>query len=161
MKADQALDAAREMQLVAAHSTDVMFHGLSMDPLLFEGDRVCVEPLLYTDIKIGDIVTYRYLDRYPTRRVVGINPDHLVLWCDAWPDRIFEARQEDVLGRVSGRTRDGHRLDATDSEWIDLRNRALRRYRRARSKTAARRFVRGARRRLRLTLPTRSHVGES
>ena len=148
MKAEQALGAARELQLVSNSSTDVMFHGLSMDPLLFEGDIVVVEPVQHSEIKIGDIITYRYLDQFPTRRVVAIHPDRLVLWCDAWPDQIFATAPDDVLGRAAARIRNGHQLDATDREWIARCDRALRSYRRTRPKREARRVAGGVRRRL-------------
>lgn len=148
MKAGQALDAARELQLVADTSTDVIFHGLSMDPLLFEGDIVVVEPVQYGDIKIGDILTYRHLDRYPTRRVVAIQVNKVVLWCDAWPDQIFSAVPDDVLGRAVARIRNDHRLNANDREWTVRCDRALRSYRRTRPKREARRIARGVRRRL-------------
>jgi hypothetical protein len=156
MKAEQALDAARELQLVANTSTDVMFHGLSMDPLLFEGDIVVVEPVQYGEIKIGDIITYRYLDRFPTRRVVAIHPDRLVLWCDAWPDQIFATAPDNVLGHAVARIRNGYRLGATDREWIVRCERALRSYRRTRPRREVRRVVGGVRRRVGLSAPRTS-----
>ena len=156
MKAEHALDIARELQLVANTSTDVMFHGLSMDPLLFEGDIVVVEPVQNGEIKIGDIITYRYLDRFPTRRVVAIQPDRLVLWCDAWPDQIFATVPDDVLGRATTRIRNGHHLRATDREWIVRCDRALRSYRRTRPRREIRRIVGGIRRRVGLGAPQKS-----
>ena len=145
MKGSAALDAARELQLLSGGRLEVVFHGTSMDPLLFEGDLVLVEDVTVDDIAIGDIVTYRYLDRYPTRRVVGIEPDRLTLWCDAWPHLRFRASPEDVLGRAVGRVRNDHRLDASDPEWISRRERALRSNRRARPQLAERRAVGWAR----------------
>lgn len=148
MKAERALDAARELQLLGGERTEVVFHGTSMDPLLFEDDRVLVESVRFADIEVGDIVTYRHLDRYPTRRVVAIRPDRVTLWCDAWPDQTFRADPDDILGRAVGRIRNGYRLDATDAEWIVRRDRALRTFRRTRPRVTARRLVGGLRRRL-------------
>jgi signal peptidase I len=127
---------------------EVMFHGTSMDPLLFEGDLVVVDDVGFSDIRVGDIVTYRYLDRYPTRRVVGIRPDRLTLWCDAWPNLVFRAAPDDVLGRAVARIRNGHRLDATANEWLVRRDRALRTYRRTQPRLFVRRVIGGVRRRL-------------
>lgn len=148
MNTETALRAARELQLLGGERTTVLFHGTSMDPLLSEGDRVLVERVRLADIRIGDIVTYRYLDRYPTRRVVGIRSDQVTFWCDAWPDQIFRASPDDVLGRAVGRIRNGARLDATDREWIVRRHRALRTFRRTRLRAAVGRLAGGLRRRL-------------
>lgn len=153
MRAEAALDAARELQLLSGGRMEVMFHGTSMDPLLFEGDLVVVDDVGFSDIRIGDIVTYRYLDRYPTRRVVAIRPDRLTLWCDAWPDRLFTAAPDDVLGRAVARIRNGHRLDADAAEWLVRRDRALRDYRRTRPRFLVRRVIGGLRRRLRRPAP--------
>lgn len=148
MRAEAALGAARELQLLSGGRMEVMFHGTSMDPLLFEGDLVVVDNVRYHDIRIGDIVTYRHLDRYPTRRVVAIRPDHLTLWCDAWPDRLFRAAPDEVLGRAVARIRNDHRLDATAPEWRVRCDRALRAYRRTVPLHFARRVIGGLRRRL-------------
>lgn len=141
--------AAQELQLLSGGTMDVMFHGLSMDPLLFEGDSVIVEPVDIGDVRIGDVVTYRHHDKYPTRRVVGCGDDHFVLWCDAWPQLRFRAHHDAVLGRVVARVRNGHELSATAPEWIGRRERALRSYRRARPGIEARRAIGGLVRRLR------------
>ncbi len=148
MRSEAALGAARELQLLSGGRMEVMFHGTSMDPLLFEGDLVVVEEVRIDDIRIGDIVTYRHLDRYPTRRIVAISPDQLTLWCDAWPDRIFRAAPDDVLGRAIARIRNGHRLDATAAEWQVRCERALRTYRRTLPRFFMRRAIGGLRRRL-------------
>jgi hypothetical protein len=148
MKAEAALGTARELQLLSGGRMEVMFHGTSMDPLLFEGDLVIVDDVGFSDIQIGDIVTYRHLDRYPTRRVVAIRPDRLTLWCDAWPDRLFRATPDDVLGRAVARIRNGHRLDADAAEWLIRRDRALRTYRRTLPRLFVKRVIGGLRRRL-------------
>jgi hypothetical protein len=149
MNRDDARRAARELQLLSGGTMDVMFHGLSMDPLLFEGDSVIVQPVDIGDVRIGDVLTYRNDDKYPTRRVVWRGDDHFVLWCDAWPQRRFRADHDAVLGRVVARVRNGHELAATSPEWIGRRERALRSYRRALPGMEARRVVRGLVRRLR------------
>lgn len=140
------LDAARALQLVAGPRTEVVFHGESMWPLLHEGDRVILEPVTPAEIRLGDIVTYRYLDRYPTRRVVRVRPDRLTLWCDNWPTRRYSAAPGDVLARVLARDRDGERLGVDDPGWRKQRTRAARRYRLVRWRLDARGAGRALRR---------------
>ena len=146
MKHSDALAAARELQLLHGERLEVMFHGLSMDPMLFEGDQIIVESIDAAELRVGDIVTYRHLDRYPTRRVVAVDRRRLTLWCDAWPSLLFHAAPDDVLGRVVARVRNEHRLEADSPEWSGQRARALRRYRRYRLVHLVRR-VRGRLRR--------------
>ena len=149
MNPSDAYLAARELQLISRGRLDVVFHGTSMEPLLVEGDEVLVEPIDGADARVGDIVVYRDADRFPTRRVVGVDRAGLTLWCDAWPDRRYRASHEDVLGRAVARTRDGHRLEADTTEWRSRRESALRTYRRVRPRLELRRIRRGLRRRLR------------
>ena len=124
--------AARELQLLLAPKTDVMFHGLSMEPLLREGDRVFVKPVAADEIEIGDIITYRHLDRFPTRRVVARRGADITLWCDNWPDLLFHAKAADILGRAEARTREGETTSRRDATWIQQRDKALRSFRRTR-----------------------------
>ena len=120
---------AKELQVaVSSPNRTLHFHGESMRPLLVEGDEVVVEPVAWNRIRIGDIITYRYLDRFPTRRVVHKRNDRLELWCDNWPDRSFTAMRDDVLGRAIARRREGVWLTAAGREWRRARRRALARY---------------------------------
>lgn len=126
---DKSRLIAQELQLAASSATRTLyFHGESMRPLLGEGDEIVVEPVAWENIRRGDIITYRYLDRFPTRRVVGKSRDRLDLWCDNWPDRYFSAAREDVLGRAVARKRDGAWLKAGDREWRRARRIAMVRY---------------------------------
>lgn len=120
---------AKELQLaISSPQRTLYFHGESMRPLLVEGDEVVVEPVEWDRIRLGDIVTYRYLDRFPTRRVIRKSATGLDLWCDNWPDRRFTAARGDVLGRAIARRRNGVWLTARDGEWARARRIALRRY---------------------------------
>jgi signal peptidase I len=132
MNSETAKNVAQELQLLHAPRTDVMFHGLSMEPLLQEGDRVILEPVSFDEIQIGDIITYRYQDKYPTRRVVARKHGDLVLWCDNWPRLRFRAAAADVLGRVIARTRRGERLHHHSEQWQLQTGQSLRAYRRSR-----------------------------
>jgi len=129
MKPTSAKSTAEELQLLHAlrlpHSlqhpnamgSQVIFHGLSMEPILRDGDRVILEPVSWDEIEIGDIVTYRHQDKYPTRRVVARGGDSVSLWCDNWPDLRFRAGAQDILGRVAARIREGRELRRDQDEW--------------------------------------------
>lgn len=120
---------AKELQLaISSPHRTLYFHGESMRPLLIEGDEVVVEPVEWDRIRVGDIITYRYLDRFPTRRVIRKSDTGLDLWCDNWPDRAFTASRGDVLGRAIARRRNGVWVTARDGEWARARRTALRRY---------------------------------
>jgi len=113
---------------VSAKHRTLYFHGESMRPFLVEGDEVVVEPVEWEQIRLGDIITYRYLDRFPTRRVVRRTSERLDLWCDNWPERPFSTVPEDVLGRAIARRRGEAWLTAGHRGWKMARLRALLRY---------------------------------
>jgi hypothetical protein len=120
---------AKELQVEASSSRHTLyFHGESMRPFLVEGDEVVVEPVAWHDIAIGDVITYRYLDRFPTRRVMRKSRDDLLLWCENWPRRHYKARRADVLGRAVARRRGDDWLTRDDREWQQARTRARRRW---------------------------------
>lgn len=115
---DRARWTARELQLeVSSKQRTLYFHGESMRPFLVEGDEVVVEPVGWDTIRPGDIITYRCLDRFPTRRVIRKTGRSLLLWCENWPDREFHADREEVLGRAVARRRGDAWLAATDRAW--------------------------------------------
>ena len=119
MKAPQATGIARELQLMhSSQSRHALFHGTSMLPFLQDGAAMIVEPVAWNDIAIGDIVTYRYEDRFPARRGMQKHDQRLLLWCEHWPSRYFKVEKEDVLGRVVSRGRDGSWLSCKEAAWI-------------------------------------------
>jgi translation initiation factor IF-1 len=120
---------AKELQLeVSSKQRTLHFHGESMRPFLVEGDQVVVEPVEWDRIRLGDVITYRYLDRFPTRRVVRKTDEELLLWCDNWPDRSFKAARDDVLGHAVARRRGDAWLAAGDFAWKLARVRAMLRW---------------------------------
>jgi len=109
-----------ELQLAHADRRLAYFHGLTMLPLLREGDEVLTEPIDWGDVRIGDVVTYRFEDKFPTRRVVAIDraARRFVIMGDSIPGRReYLVPFEDVLARVVRRRRDGHWLDVTSPTW--------------------------------------------
>ena len=115
---DRARLIAKELQLATSGERRTLyFHGESMRPFLVEGDELIVEPVSWSQIRIGDVITYRYLDRFPTRRVVRRSKDGLILWCDNWPWRTFSASRNDVLGKAVARRRNQAWLKSGQLEW--------------------------------------------
>lgn len=129
MKADRARLIAQELQLARSCRMRVHFHGDSMLPLLGDGDRVIVEPVEWDEIRPGDLITYRFQEKLPTRRVVRKRADTLLLWCDNWPHDRFLASRSQVLGHAVARERHGVWLDRQDPEWRAARRRGLARFR--------------------------------
>jgi signal peptidase I len=133
MKTHEFFITAQKLQLLNAPKTDVMFHGLSMEPILCEGDRVVSEEVKFKDIRVGDIITSYFEDKYPTRRVVFKNKKYLTVWCENRPNRgIVDVQPHEVLGRVIARKR--------DAEWLELANNALQKYQALSKKRAYKRI---------------------
>lgn len=140
--------AAHEIRLARSREVGpVYFHGETMRPFMGEGDLVIVEPVSWDAIAVGDIITYRFNDKFPTRRVVRI--DHgagtAVLRGDSipgWPD--FHVRREDVLGRATVVIRDGVRISRHSLEWRWASLRSLTIQRLVRLKAGLRWLVRGS-----------------
>ncbi|MFT4848783.1 MAG: signal peptidase I [Sediminicola sp.] len=141
MKTHEFFITAQKLQLLNAPKTDVMFHGLSMEPILCEGDRVVSEEVKFKDIRVGDIITSYFEDKYPTRRVVFKNKKYLTVWCENRPNRgIVDVQPHEVLGRVIARKRGEQLLTNTDAEWLELANNALQKYQALSKKRAYKRI---------------------
>ena len=126
---ENARRIARELQVeLSSKEQTLYFHGESMRPFLGEGDEVVVRPVAFEDIRLGDVVTYRYGEKFPTRRLMRRAPDRLVMWCENWPDRYFETRREEILGLAVARKRDGEWITHNDREWRAARRSALVKY---------------------------------
>ncbi len=113
-----AIIVAKELQL--AHSSTlgpVQFHGDSMRPFLRDGDELVVERVAWEAIQVGDILSYRLDDRFPTCRVVAKRGGKMVLKADNWPTKSFQVWPEDIIGRVVVRRRAGQLLHLADSRW--------------------------------------------
>ena len=90
------------------------FHarGLSMDPLIREGDVVLVKPIKKDDIMLGDILAFKQKD---SQIITG----HRLIKVTRFPDRVSYILQgdfstsgadeifyEDIIGKVVGLQRD-------------------------------------------------------
>jgi hypothetical protein len=134
--ADDRQDAARlaamELQLERSDVEPACFHGYLMLPLLREGDEVVVEPVAPTDLRVGDVVTYRDSDRFPTRRIMAIHEfgRSLVIMGDSVrPRQTWLVPADDVLGRVVRRGREGRWISTRSWHWQWQRHKVVLRYR--------------------------------
>ena len=108
----------KELQVeLSSSENSLYFHGTSMLPFLRDGDLVVVRPVAWEDLSLGDVVTYRHEDKFPTRRIVRIWGDWLTLRCDGWKQFEYYVQAEDLLGRAEARFRDGRWISNTDREW--------------------------------------------
>ena len=129
-----------ELQLQRSRTKPAYFHGYLMLPLLREGDEVEVEPISGSSIRVGDVVTYRDADKFPTRRVMQIRRDDglLVIMGDSVrPRRTWVVPVEDVLGRVVRRRRDGEWMTTRHWRWRVQRHKVVARFRLASSPIGA------------------------
>ena len=137
---------ARELQLEHPALQPVVVHGLSMFPFLRDGDQLFVAPVAWDGIRPGDILTYRFEDKFPARRVVAREANRLRLRADNWARQEFEVAREDVLGRVVARRRRGVIVTRDDWRWIAWSRLVLVRYRARRLLAPLRRWWEGSRR---------------
>jgi len=115
---------AKELLLTESRSS-VRFHGHSMSPFLEDGDELLVKAVDWPDVRVGDVLTCRLDERFPTLRVVRKHATKVILRGDNWPFADFEAWPEDVLGRVIARRRDAATLVEHSWSWRAARSRAL------------------------------------
>lgn len=130
MTSPDAHAVARELQLESSRrlgSTE--FHGHSMRPFLEDGDDLVVEPVEWERIAPGDVIVFRFEDKYPALRVVEKHADKVFLRSDAWRGHLYDAWREDVLGRVVARKRGGDGLTREDAAWKRAARIAVARYR--------------------------------
>lgn len=113
------LEIARELQLERSHVRPLFFHGPTMEPFLRDGDHLTIEPVQPDDIRIGDLLCYHDEDRYPVRRVAGVDPatGKVLLRCDNRPFRDFHIELTRIHGRVTARHRGGRVLRPDSLRW--------------------------------------------
>lgn len=95
----------------------VVFHGHSMRPFLEDGDELKSKSVDWREIRIGDIITYRLEDKFPTYRVMKKYDDKLILKADNWPE-LFEVGKEKVLGKIIMKRRGISSLSSSNFSWI-------------------------------------------
>ena len=110
MHADKTRRIAQSLQLVNSEKNKpVYFHGKTMWPFLYEGDELIVVPIEENPFQVGDIVTFWDGDKFPTKRVIRRieHEGEVLIRGDNVPLQEFYVPEEDVLGLVVARKRDG------------------------------------------------------
>jgi len=126
MKTDLVTRIARELQSeIRPHDHEITFHGKSMLSFLEDGDIVTISTVNWDEIRLGDIIAYRYEYKLPTRRVIWKSKSQLFLGCDGWPNIYFRINRSDVLGRAVARRRGRIKLTAQDPKWCASSRRSL------------------------------------
>ena len=121
-----------ELQLGRTPIEPAYFHGYLMLPLLREGDEVVVEPIDAGALRVGDVVTYRGGDKFPTRRIMAFDPGSasmVIMGDSVRPRRTWLVPTDDVLGRVVWRRRDGRWMTTKHWRWRWQRHKVVLRYR--------------------------------
>jgi len=111
---------AHELRLSRPDAPASYFHGQTMLPHLVEGDWVVTEPVRAEDVRLGDVVTYRFEDKFPTRRVVARDrrTRTFTIMGDSIPGRRdYLVPFDDVLARVVKRQRGDAWLATSDRSW--------------------------------------------
>ena len=111
---------AHELRLSRPGAPPSYFHGLTMRPHLVEGDLVETEPVDAAAVRLGDVVTYRHEDKFPTRRVVWRDRTRrtFTIMGDSIPDRQeYVVPYDDVIARLVRRRRGDEWLSTADLPW--------------------------------------------
>jgi len=115
---DSVTKAAKELYLVdSAGRARIEFHGPTMEPFLQDGDQLTLRPVAWGEIRVGDIITYRFEDKMPTCRIARKSARGILLKADNWPLYRAEVGPEDVLGVVTQRRRGTQLLSNDDWQW--------------------------------------------
>ena len=85
--------------------------GYSMLPFIRgEKDEVWLEAA-GDELKVDDIVLFRYMDRYIMHRIIGISDKGLVIRGDGVPETCEYPLKDDICGRVTAIIRNGKDCD--------------------------------------------------
>jgi len=108
---------AKQIQLEqSAVLGPVEYHSHMMHPFIQDRDLLVAEPITFEQVRVGDIVTYREKEKFPTWRVIRKESDRLILRPDNyWV--LYVAAPHEVLSKVVERRRGGQRLRAEQWQW--------------------------------------------
>ena len=85
--------------------------GGSMLPCLWPGDRVTVSRCQVSDLRPGEIVVYRQDGRLIIHRVVSVSEGEVIARGDAVSGNDAPVAASEVVGKVTGATREGKPLN--------------------------------------------------
>ena len=96
----------------------VRFHapGRSMYPTIREGEAITVEPILPSEVKVGDIILYRSDDSVIAHRVARIERGEndgrrFILRADTWGEYDEPVHADQVMGKVVSTERGGRSIN--------------------------------------------------
>ena len=90
--------------------------GRSMYPTIRENEPITVEPIAPQDVKVGDIILYRFEESVVAHRVMRIekregNASRFILREDTWGTLDEPVEAEQILGKVVSVERAGRNID--------------------------------------------------
>jgi hypothetical protein len=110
-----------ERMLSSGENVELRVNGVSMQPYLRDGkDVVVLSPLSSTGLTKGQIVLFRYHDRYLLHRIVKCKEKDLVMQGDGSYNCKEEALPSDVIGIVHTIIRPNGKTVSTSSFWAQL-----------------------------------------
>ncbi len=94
--------------------------GNSMFPLLKDGkDSVMLYPCVGEELRVMDVVLFKYKGRHVMHRIVSIDGDKLSMQGDGLPMTYEHCLRGDVLGRVGFVIKSsGKKLDVHSKKWM-------------------------------------------
>lgn len=122
---NDAYFALVEEQLAAGLQVSLPLRGISMKPLLREGDVLVLSPLHGQEATVGDVVLFRYGHRHILHRIVGIDDGGYTLQGDNAYTTESAARADLLARLVEVRRPDGRRVATDSAAWRCLSRCAL------------------------------------
>jgi hypothetical protein len=114
---DTVRRVAKEIQLDHSRTLGpVVYHGPLMLPFLRDGDLLIVAPACFAEIHVGDIITFRDGEKFPTSRLIEKSSGLLIVKSDNFPVP-RDVPATDVLGRVEERHRGNCRIRRQAISW--------------------------------------------
>ena len=110
-----------EVERLLGEGGDVMIiiRGNSMQPMLRDGrDRVVLRRYEGDEIRVGDVMLFRYRGEYVLHRVVKVDGERILFAGDGNYKFYEQATTEDIVARMVAYVKDGRRVECSDEEWL-------------------------------------------
>lgn len=110
-----------EVERLLGEGGDVMIiiRGNSMQPMLRDGrDRVVLRRYEGDEIRVGDVMLFRYRGEYVLHRVVKVDGERILFAGDGNYKRKEQATTKDIVARMVAYVKDGRRVECSDEEWL-------------------------------------------
>ncbi len=83
----------------------ISVHGSSMLPFLRSGDNVIIKRVKENELKVADIVVFKYFDKIVVHRIIKINTDTIICRGDSTINNDEPVGKKNIIGVVIGRER--------------------------------------------------------